>query len=267
MGFGRCLVDAILAKGDIVYGTLRKQSDIETFETHYCNTNAHPLYMDVNNANQRAQGIREIIQKEGRLDILVNNAGYGFFGAVEEASETDVRAQMETNFFSALALTQLTLPIMRKQRSGHIVQISSVAGFCSNAGLGIYNASKFALEGFSEALAIETDPLGIKVTLVEPGPFRTHWAGASGKQAAISIDDYDATAHNVMNMIHNYSGNQPGDPQKGAELIVEAIYSSNPPLRLPLGQIAIDRIETKMKNFQQEIAQWKSQSLATSFQN
>lgn len=263
MGFGRCLVDAILAAGDTVYGTLRKQEQVDAFNKEFAGKNAHAILMDVNIASMREAGIAHIIKTHGRLDVLVNNAGYGFFGAIEEASEQDSRDQMETNFFSALALTQLALPQMRKQRSGHIVQISSVAGFTSLAGLGIYNASKFALEGFSEALAQEVAPLGIKVTLVEPGPFRTAWAGASSFNAATRIEDYAPTAHKIIDMIHGYSGAQAGDPAKGAKLIVEMVHTENPPLRLPLGQQAIDRIRAKITHFQQEIATWEAASVAT----
>jgi short-subunit dehydrogenase len=253
-GFGRCLVDAILAAGNTVYGTMRKQDQVDAFNQEFEGKAAHAL---------RKAALAHILKEQGRLDVLVNNAGYGFFGAIEEASEQDVRNQMETNFFSALALTQEVLPTMRDQRSGHIVQISSVAGFTALAGLGIYNASKFALEGFSEALAQEVAPLGIKVTLVEPGPFRTAWAGASSFNAATRIADYESTAHKIIDMIHGYSGNQPGDPAKGAKLIVEMVHSGNPPLRLPLGQQAIDRIRTKINHVKQEIVTWEEASLAT----
>jgi NAD(P)-dependent dehydrogenase (short-subunit alcohol dehydrogenase family) len=265
MGFGRCLVDAILDAGDCVYGTLRQSAQIDEFNAHYAGKPAYPLLMDVNNPEQRRAAIERILEVHGRIDVLVNNAGYGFFGAIEEATLQDARDQMETNFFSVLALTQEVLPLMRQQCSGHIVQISSVAGIAALPGLGIYNASKFALEGFSEALAQEVAPLSIGVTLVEPGPFRTAWAGASSTTATKRIKDYATTAHLTMDTIHGYSGKQAGDPVKAAALIVRAIRSGNAPLRLPLGHIAIDRIRKKWQSFEQEIATWEQESIATSY--
>jgi NAD(P)-dependent dehydrogenase (short-subunit alcohol dehydrogenase family) len=187
------------------------------------------------------------------------------FGAVEEASEREARDQMETNFFGPLALTQAVLPHMRKQRCGHIVQISSVAGFRGVQGLGLYNASKFALEGMSEALAQEVTPLGIKVIIVEPGPFRTNWAGKGAKDVATHIEDYAQTAQATAKMIHGYSGNQPGDPEKAAALIVEMVNQPNPPLRLPLGQIAIDGMRAKIKMVEKDIEACEKASVKTAF--
>lgn len=152
---------------------------------------------------------------------------------------------------------------MRKARHGHIVQISSIAWFRSTPGLGIYNASKFALEGVSKALEAEIAPLGIKVLIVEPGPFRTNWAGSGAKDVANKIDDYKGTAHSTAQMIHGYAGSQPGDPDKAAKLIIDVLNSPNPPLRLPLGKVAIDRMREKLSMLEQEICVWEKQSLAT----
>lgn len=263
-GFGRSFVDAVVKAGDSVVGTLRKPEQVKEFNSLYPGK-ASAILMDVNNPEQITAGVESVLKQHGRIDVLVNNAGYGLFGAVEEASQQEIRDQMETNFFGALALTQAVLPFMRKAKKGHIVQISSVAGFTSIPGLGIYNASKHALEGASEALAQEVAPLGIKVLIVEPGPYRTKWAGAGSKNAAKKIDDYAATAHLTEKMIHGYDGNQPGDPDKAAELIIEVINSPNPPLRLPLGKMAIDRMREKIQKLESEIRAWEKQSIATAF--
>jgi NAD(P)-dependent dehydrogenase (short-subunit alcohol dehydrogenase family) len=265
-GFGRSLAEAAVKAGDTVVGTLRKPSQIEEFKR------LHPgktfgILMDVNDARQVADGVESVLEQFGRIDVLVNNAGYGLFGAVEEASLQETREQMETNFFGALALTQAVLPAMRKAKRGHIVQISSIAGFTGTPGLGLYNASKHALEGMSEALAQEVAPLGIKVLIVEPGPYRTKWAKGGAKDAAKKIDDYAASAHATINMIHGYEGNQPGDPDKGAQLIVDVVNSPNPPLRLPLGKIAIDRMRAKIKSLESEITLWEKRSVATAFES
>jgi NAD(P)-dependent dehydrogenase (short-subunit alcohol dehydrogenase family) len=263
-GFGQHLVEQALAAGDFVVGTVRKAEQLQAFQERYPDR-AQAVLMDVNDHAQVAKAVQEIVQRHGRIDVLVNNAGYGLFGAIEEVSMAEARAQMETNFFGALAVTQAVLPIMRAQKSGRIVQISSMAGLRSGPGYGIYNASKHALEGFSEALALEVEPLGIKVILVEPGPFRTHWAGGSSQTAAVSIADYAPTAHARINQIQGYSGNQPGDPAKGAQLIVQVVGTANPPLRLPLGQIAIEQIRNKMAQVLADLKVYEAESIATAF--
>ncbi|MBV8938518.1 MAG: SDR family NAD(P)-dependent oxidoreductase [Alphaproteobacteria bacterium] len=264
-GFGRYLADSVIQTGDFVVGTMRKQAQIDEFNRFYAGRGV-ALRMDVTHPVEIEDGIRRVLKEHGRIDVLVNNAGYGLFGAVEEVSTKEARDQMETNFFGALAATQTVLPAMRRQRSGCIVQISSVAGFRSSPGLGIYNASKFALEGFSEALAQEVAPLGIRVLIVQPGPFRTQWAGASAKTAAKRLEDYGSTAHAWMEQIKGYSGTQPGDPEKGAKLIIRAVNAEAPPLRLPLGKTAIDRIREKIRRMEEEMEQWEDASVNTAFE-
>jgi short-subunit dehydrogenase len=191
----------------------------------------------------------------------VNNAGYGILGAIEEVSEAETRAQMETNFFGALAVTQAVLPHLRAQKSGHILQVSSIAGFSATPGLGIYNASKFALEGFSEALAKEVAPFGIRVTLIEPGPFRTKWAAESIKRAATVIPDYAATpAGALVARVLGYGakGTQPGDPDLAAEAMIKVVDSPNPPLRLTLGALAIAGVRAKLAAAGQELDEWEA---------
>jgi len=263
-GLGRALAREVALTGDIVIGTLRKQEQIAEFES-LVPEKTFGVILDVTNQTLFDDVISECISGFGRIDILVNNAGYGLFGAIEEVSMAEARQQMETNFFGALGLTQAVLPIMRKQKSGHIIQISSMAGFRSVAGMGLYNASKFALEGFSEALALETKPLNIGVTIVEPGPFRTSWAGDSSTRSAKTIEDYSDTAGSRISTVQGYSGNQPGDPVKAAKAIIKAINSNNPPLRLPLGAAALEAIRSKLQSVEEEIKTWENTSLDTSF--
>lgn len=263
-GFGQCLAERAIKEGNFVVGTLRKQAQIDEFNAKY-KGKAVAIRMDVTHMAEIEEGVRRVIAEYSRIDVLVNNAGYGLFGAIEEVSGSEARDQMDTNFFGPLALTQAVLPHMRKQRSGHIVQISSVAGFRATPGLGLYNASKFALEGMSEALSQEVASLGIKVTIVEPGPFRTNWAGGSSKDARNHIADYAKTAQATAKTIHGYSGNQPGDPMKAAELIVFTINLPNPPLRLPLGQLAIDGMRAKIKLVEKDIAECEKASVKTAF--
>ena len=263
-GLGRALAQQAALEGNIVFGTLRKASQIEEFN-QLVPGKTFGLEMDVNNHHRIEIIISHILDQFGQIDVLVNNAGYGLFGAIEEVSMEEARMQMETNFFSALALTQAVLPVMRRQHSGHIVQISSMAGIRSNPGMGLYNASKFALEGFSEALALETEHLNIKVTLVEPGPFRTLWAGASSIRSKKVIEDYNQTSGEMIKLINDYTGTQPGDPVKGAKAILKAVNSKNPPLRLALGKIALEAIRKKLVSLEKNYKDWEEVSLDTSF--
>ncbi|WP_026896783.1 oxidoreductase [Daejeonella oryzae] len=263
-GLGRALAREAAESGDIVFGTLRKPEQVEEFN-QLVSGKTFGLELDVNDHSRADQLITHVRDQFGRIDILVNNAGYGLFGAIEEVSIEEARQQMETNFFSVLALTQLVLPIMRNQESGSIIQISSMAGIRSNPGLGMYNASKFALEGFSEALALETAEMNIRVMIVEPGPFRTDWAGSSAVRSQKIINEYDSTAGERIRMINNYSGTQPGNPVKGAKAIIKAIKSDNPPLRLVLGKPALDGIREKLKSIEQNLSEWEATTLNTSF--
>ncbi|MEI8279874.1 MAG: oxidoreductase [Bacteroidota bacterium] len=264
-GFGKSLAAHIIAGGDVVIGTMRKAEQVDEFNTTYSGK-ALGIQMDVTDIAQVKAGVAKAIQEYGRIDILVNNAGYGLFGAVEEVNEQEARDQMETNFYGPLWLTQEVLPHMRSAGGGNIVQVSSVAGFRSTPGVGLYNASKFALEGFSEALSHEVAGFNIKVTIVEPGPYRTKWAGASAIRSAKVMDEYtNSIAGKMIKEINGYDGMQPGDPDKAADLIIKVIKSENPPLRLPLGQAAITRMRDKMQLLEKEIQQWEKESVATAF--
>ena len=263
-GLGRALAQEVASQGDIVFGTLRKPGQIEEFN-QLVHGKTFGLELDINNHQRIELLVTHILDQFGRIDVLVNNAGYGLFGAIEETSMTEARQQMETNFFSALAMTQAVLPVMRRQRSGHVVQISSMAGIRSSPGMGLYNASKFALEGFSEALALESKHLDIKVTLVEPGPFRTLWAGASSVRAKKIIEEYNQTSGELIRTVNAYTGSQPGDPVKAAKAIIKAVNSDHPPLRLVLGKIALEAVRKKISQLGKEYDEWEQVSLDTSF--
>jgi NAD(P)-dependent dehydrogenase (short-subunit alcohol dehydrogenase family) len=264
-GLGRSMAKEVAESGDIVFGTLRKPEQVEEFNK-LVHGKTFGLELDVNDHHRIELLITHILDQFGRIDVLVNNAGYGLFGAIEEVSMEEARRQMETNFFSVLAITQQVLPVMRRQKSGSIIQVSSMAGIRSNPGLGIYNASKFALEGFSEALALETANMNIKVMIVEPGPFRTDWAGSSSIRSEKILTEYDSTAGERIKTINSYSGNQPGDPVKGAKAIIKAISSKNPPLRLVLGKVALDGIREKLKSMEQNLAYWEAVTIDTCFE-
>ncbi len=251
-GLGKALAEKVIQKGDFVIGTFRNQTQVDDFNERF-KEKAQSILLDINDIGQIEKAI-EFIQKQGRIDILVNNAGFGFIGAVEEASSKEIREVMETNFFGTLALTQALLPIFRSQKSGHILQISSHGGFKAFAGFGIYNASKFALEGFSEALALELSPLGIHLTIVEPGPFRTDFAGTALKFSNKIIEDYSDTAGAFRTRMSMVNGKQEGDPQKAAEAIYALTKEANPPLRLPLGKIAVQSLSSKIAQVQQDLS-------------
>ena len=265
-GLGRALAKEAALQGEIVYGTLRKPEQISEFN-ELVPGKTFGIQLDINNHGQIKSVVEQIITQSGRIDVLVNNAGYGLFGAIEELSMEEARMQMETNFFSVLAMTQAVLPGLREQRSGHILQISSMSGLRANSGTGLYNASKFALEGMSEALALELQPLNIHLTLVEPGPLRTDWAGKSSVSAKHKIEDYDLSSGARLRLLQSTSGKQPGDPSKAAKAILLAVNSEHPPLRLRLGKVAMDAVRDKLKTMEEEFSKWEQISLDTSFED
>lgn len=263
-GLGGELMKFVASKGDTVAGTVRKESQLK--DVNNCVPGkTHGYIMDVNNHAQVSSVVNAILERFGRVDVVANNAGYGLVGAVEETSMTEARDQMETNFFGSLAVTQAVLPAMRAAGSGNILQISSIAGFVGAPGLGLYDASKHALEGMSEALYHELRPLGIHVTIVEPGPFRTKWAGANMKTVAQSIDAYSETAGQMQRNLAKLSGNQPGDPARAAAAMMQVVESEAPPLRLPLGAKAVAAISSKARGVVENVEQWKDASLAADF--
>ncbi len=256
-GLGHALAKAAIDAGDFVIGTFRNQNQVNEFNRTYAGK-ALGVKMDVTNREEVMSVIEEMQTKIDRLDVVVNNAGFGFAGAIEEATIEETRAVMEANFFGALHVIQSVLPMLRKQHYGHIIQISSHGGFKATAGFGIYNASKFALEGMSEALAGELQPLGIRLTIVEPGPFRTSFAGSGFRLANREIEDYQSTAGLFRERIKSVDGKQEGDPHKAALAIISVVNHSNPPLRLPLGKVALATISSKLSQVQQDIDNWSN---------
>lgn len=253
-GFGLALTDAIIARGDKVAATFRKAEQAAAFSQRH-RGNGIGLVMDVISPQQVRAALQETLLQYRTIDVLVNNAGYGTVGAIEEFSLEEMRQQMETNFFGMAALTKEVLPLMRQKRSGHIIQMSSSSGFRAMGGFGVYNASKFALEGFSEALAQEVAPFGIRVTIVEPGPFRTEFAGGSIKKPQRRMEAYEeGPVANMYKYIDGAHGTQEGDPVKGARAIVDFVYSDNTTLRLPLGKAAIAAIKAKLAAVESDVA-------------
>ncbi|MBW8837518.1 MAG: SDR family NAD(P)-dependent oxidoreductase, partial [Burkholderia sp.] len=226
---------------------------------------ARVLPLDVTNRAQIAEVVAQAKQRFGHIDALVNNAGYGYLAAIEEGEDAEVRAMFETNVFGLVDITKAVLPVMREQRSGLIVNVSSIGGLASFAATGYYHATKYAVEGLSETLAAEVKPLGIDVLIVEPGPFRTNWAGASMKQSATVIDDYAATAGERRKQTEARSGNQAGDPVRAAQAIIDAALSDKPPLRLLLGKTALELARKKLDFMRGDFDAWEATTVGADY--
>jgi NADP-dependent 3-hydroxy acid dehydrogenase YdfG len=264
-GFGRILTQQLLEKGDRVLATARKPEQLEDLASNYSDR-VLTVKLDVTKPSEVQEAVNKAIETFGRIDVLVNNAGYGTMGAIEEVSDEVVRQQYETNVFGLLEVTRAVLPQMRKQRSGHILNLSSVGGVVSFPGSGIYCSTKFAVEGISEALAQEVAPLGIKVTIVEPGAFRTDFNGRSLVMEEPKINDYEEVIGGFRTWIKDMDGNQPGDPAKAAQAMIQVVASDNPPLRLPLGADAIGAIETKLESVKADVDTVREVAVNTSFE-
>jgi NAD(P)-dependent dehydrogenase (short-subunit alcohol dehydrogenase family) len=263
-GIGAKIADAALAAGDALVATARDAGAVATRFGE--GPSVLPLRLDVTDEAQAAAAVEAAVARFGRIDVLINNAGYGLVGAVEEASATDVRRIYETNVFGLLNVTRAVLVQMRRQRSGHIVNISSLGGYRAAAGFGVYSSTKFAVEGLSEALHDEVAPLGIHVTVVEPGYFRTDFLDSTSLvESQHRIDDYAGTAGAVRSRAATLSHQQPGDPDKLAPAIVTLVAAKEPPLRLPLGTDAIARIEEKHAFVEREVRAWRSLAASTDF--
>ena len=262
-GFGRAFVEHALAKGHKVVATARKTSALADLAA------AHPerilvLEVDITRPDQIQVALDAATARFGRIDVLVNNAGYGIVGAFEETSDDELRALMETNFFGAMNVTRAALPILRAQRAGAIVNISSLGGQLSFAGFSAYSATKFAMEGISEALAQEVAPFGVKVLIVEPGQFRTGLAGPSMRHMP-AIDAYDEVVGATRRFAHEMDGTQQGDPRKAAAAIETAIDAPNTPLRLQLGADAVDAVRAHSEALLKDLATWEGLARATAF--
>lgn len=263
-GFGRALAEAVLSRGDRAVLTARKTESISDLVEKYPHT-AIAVRMDVTNESDRQAVVQAAIESFGRIDILVNNAGRGSLGAAEEFSLAQLREQMEVNFIACAEMIRAVLPTMRSQKSGHILNISSIGGRVNVGGFALYGASKFALEGYSEALHEEVKPLGIRVTIVEPGAFRTEFAGDSNIRPETTIPDYQPVIEPIRQYLYGSSGKQLGDPHKAALVMIQVVESSDPPLRLMLGADAYGLWDRKRAETDAEMAKWREVGEDTAF--
>jgi NAD(P)-dependent dehydrogenase (short-subunit alcohol dehydrogenase family) len=263
-GFGRELAKLVLARGWRAVVTARDPSQVKDIaEGHGDNALVMPL--DVTDRSQIAAVVAKAKDKFGRIDVLVNNAGYGYLAAIEEGEDDAVRAMFETNVFGLIDMTKAVLPTMREQKSGLVVNVSSIGGIASFPATGYYHGTKYAVEGISESLAAELKPLGVGVLIVEPGPFRTNWAGPSIKQSATRIEAYDATAGERRKQTAARSGNQAGDPVRAAQAIIDAALSDKPPLRLLLGKMALDIARRKVDSLRADFDSWEATTIGADF--
>ena len=263
-GFGYLLAKELLRRGDRVIATARNVSKLKDLTDQYPDT-ARAFTLDVTKPAEIESVAQQAIATFGHVDVLVNNAGYGVTGAIEEVSEDEFESMFQTNIYGVIRTTRAFLPHFRQRRSGHIFNLSSIGGLSGAPGWGFYNATKFAVEGFSEALAGEMKPLGVHVTVIEPGPFRTDFLGRSGKLAAKELPEYAATAGKAREYLKSQAGKQPGDPQKAVEAIIAVADSPQPPVHLILGKPALARFRDKLAQWQKEIAAWEPVTTGTDF--
>jgi NAD(P)-dependent dehydrogenase (short-subunit alcohol dehydrogenase family) len=263
-GLGRALAERVLLNGQRCVATARNPAQIADIVATYPET-ALAIGLDVTDARQRQDVVARAEKAFGRIDMLVNNAGHGYSAAVEEGDDSAIRPMFETNFFALAAMTRLVLPGMRSRGGGHIINISSIGGLVGNPASGYYNATKFAVEGLSQALAKEVGPLGIRVSLIEPGPFRTDFQGRSMTSAAKPIDAYAETAGARRTQLKASSGKQPGDPVRAADAIIKVVESADPPLHLVLGKNGVQRVREALQEVLRSVDEWESVSLGADF--
>ena len=255
-GFGRLLAEFLLKQGANVVATARNVDHLGDLTTRYPG-NATILPLDVTSGDSIDHAVADAIGHVGHIDVLVNNAGYGLCGAVEEGSEEEYMPMFNTNVFGVINLTKAFLPMFRERRSGAIINLSSVGGLIGSAGWGYYNATKFAIEGLSEALHAELKPMGVHVMVVEPGPFRTDFLGRSGQEAGRRISDYEDTVGKTREYFKTQAGKQAGDPQRAVAAMVQAINSPEPPKHLLLGKLALTRFRKHIADWSKELDQWQ----------
>jgi NAD(P)-dependent dehydrogenase (short-subunit alcohol dehydrogenase family) len=261
-GFGRKLAEAALAKGDRVVTTARKEETVADLERQNPN-HARAVRLDVTDPTQVKASVDAAIDAFGRIDVLVNNAGYGLMGAVEEVSDAQIRRQFETNLFGLLNVTRAVLPLLRQQKSGHILNVTSVGGQVSFPTFGMYHGTKYAIEGISESLAKEVAPFGIKVTIIEPGGFKTDF-GTRSLARAEKIAAYQPLYEALFKA---FEGGVFGDPARAAQAMIQAVEADEPPLRLALGADALQTIRAKLNSELEEYKRWESVTVATAFEN
>lgn len=262
-GFGRAIAEAALMAGDTVLATARRQEDLEMLE-HLGSGRCHGFPLDITDASQARSLLPQAAQVTGRIDVLVNNAGNGLVGAVEECGDGLARQNFETNFFGPLNVIQAALPILRSQKAGHIVTISAAAAIANYPGFGIYGAAKAATEALHESLRAELQPHGVKVTLVQPGPFRTDFIRRSLVRAP-AMPEYAGSSGKFANYLGQVDGKQPGDPERAAALIVKMVQEGQSPLRLPLGRYITQKIRTTTNQRLRELETWEQAACATDF--
>jgi NAD(P)-dependent dehydrogenase (short-subunit alcohol dehydrogenase family) len=263
-GFGRELGQLVLRRGWQAVVTARDVARVQDL-TEGHEERALALSLDVTRTDQIQAAVKQAEERFGAIDVLVNNAGYGYQSSIEEGVDAEIRAQFDANVFGLAAMIRAVLPGMRARRRGHIINLSSQAGFIGFEGSGYYAATKHAVEGLSDSLSREVAPLGIKVTCVEPGPFRTDWAGRSLKQTRPSIADYQNTVGARLELTANYSGKQPGDPIRAAEAMIRIVEAENPPKHLVLGSIALDGVRNKLKETLAEVEAWADTSRSADY--
>lgn len=263
-GLGRALAERVLQRGFRCVVTARDSATVQAIVAPYAKQ-AMAIALDVTDQQQMERAVAQAEGTFGGIDVLVNNAGYGYNSAVEDGEESEVRALFDTNFFALAALTRRVLPGMRARGSGHIINVSSVGGLVGNPGSGYYCATKFAVEGLSQALAKEVGPLGIRVTLIEPGPFRTDFQGRSIKLPSVKNEAYAETAGARHKQLRDSHGKQPGDPGRAADAIIKVVESPGPPLHLLLGKIALDRARETLSDHLRSIDAWESVTLSADF--
>lgn len=263
-GFGRELARLVVDRGWRAVVTARDRAKVADL-AEGAEDRVLALSLDVTEAGQIADAVRAAQDKFGRIDVLVNNAGYGYQASIEEGEDEKIRAQFDANVFGLFAMTRTVLPVMRAQKSGYILNITSVAGFVGFPASGYYAATKHAVEGFSDALAAEAGPLGIRVTCIEPGPFRTDWAGRSLVQTPNAIPDYAETAGARLKATSEKSGTQAGDPVRAGETMIRVTEMDKPPRHLVLGAWGYDAVTTRLKQALAEIEAWRATSLGADF--
>lgn len=260
-GLGRSLTEVVLASGDQVAATARTPEQLNDLVEKYPGR-VYPIKLDVTRSEQIHQAVADTIAHFGRIDVLVNNAGFGITGAAEAYTEEQVRSQLETNLYAPIEVTRAVLPYMRKARSGHILQISSIGGRVGNAGLTMYQAAKFGLGGFSEALAREVAPLGIRVTCIEPGGFRTDWGGSS-MSFAPQVEGYETTVDWIAGFLRDGNYIPMGDPDKAAKVMIDLVGHPEPPVHLILGSEAVGLLKQADVVRQAEFEKWIPVSIST----
>lgn len=263
-GLGRAIAEAALQKGDYVIATVLA-ADGKSSMVDVWGTRCRSFHLDVTDAEAIHAVVREAEEAFGGIDVLVNNAGYGLVGAAEEVVSDEYRPMFEVNFFGLVEMTRAVVPNMRRRRTGHIVNMSSMVGFVGAAGFSLYSASKFAVEGFSESLAKELRPFDIKVTMVEAGAFRSDFAGGSLARGRTVIDDYSATSGATREFIGTRHGTQPGDPSRLGTVLTHLVDETEPPLRLVLGRDALEQVLKKVDDLGKEFHRWQELSLSTNF--